>query len=807
MVGFQKRKATILEEEAGKRTCRDVNGRLTYLASGRVGDTAADGLHIEHRRVRVREDSRVRVRENTPRVRVDSRSRVRENTPRVRENTPRVRENTPRVRENTPREREDTRVRVRENTPREREDTRVRVRENTPRVRENITVRVRKHTTRVRSDTRVRIGRRNGIPPAAKERREKIRNTKYQNMLKFVTLLVVATGCCSIRSCEEKLRTAELAEDVAPIVVAAQEDLKEVDDLQKFQEEIQRTDVELACCVCGENSETKLGCFRSPDLSNSFYSPLRDGPEMVVLAHLNTVKEVRGKKEYNARFICGTCTRALKADTIPVASVRNGYGLEARVDCLEELNVLERLMISINVVGVRIHYLGGGEQMSSSGHIVQYENNCLSEVGKLPRAPNQAGLIFVRMRKGRHAGELYAIRPDKIRVALVWLKENNHLYADIDIDEAFLRDLHSNEPNYVNNMLEELSVVVESELDVPEDIRGMGCASGKGEERSDGVPTPSESVVLGSGDPGNAKDSTEKIVMDFLKESFPADEQLNDNVVIPDPKVGKFASNAERDDPYYMAKCYVVLFPRGVAGCRVGDRHMHGFLDKKRFIQHLLRWSDRRCIEDLRFVFHMLNITERRLVNGLVSRMPTNSFAWAGSCPDDGAYAVPTVAEIESMSKTQKNERLDKRGGEILDKLQPFFGGLRGSALYWKDVRQELLCFLRSDGMENPSMFVTLSSGDAHWPELYTLMDPSLTLEQASALPSSERQRLLQKNPDIASKHFKRRFDAFFANILNGQRKPLGEIVEFFYRFEYQKRGMFSESVWFYTLHSLTFIR
>ena len=56
-------------------------------------------------------------------------------------------------------------------------------------------------------------------------------------------------------------------------------------------------------------------------------------------------------------------------------------------------------------------------------------------------------------------------------------------------------------------------------------------------------------------------------------------------------------------------------------------------------------------------------------------------------------------------------------------------------------------------------------------------------------MSARDRQRYLVENPDIASRHFQRRFKSFFEHVLNGDAKPLGEITDYFWRIEFQKRG------------------
>lgn len=119
---------------------------------------------------------------------------------------------------------------------------------------------------------------------------------------------------------------------------------------------------------------------------------------------------------------------------------------------------------------------------------------------------------------------------------------------------------------------------------------------------------------------------------------------------------------------------------------------------------------------------------------------------------------------------------------KILDTLKPYFRSVRGSGLYWANVRDDLMAMLGNRVIPSrwPTFFLTLSAADSIWPDFFVACDPSLTLETARHLNSKTRQQYLNQCPDIAARYFSRRFKAFFEHILCGESKPLGEIEDFF---------------------------
>ena len=61
--------------------------------------------------------------------------------------------------------------------------------------------------------------------------------------------------------------------------------------------------------------------------------------------------------------------------------------------------------------------------------------------------------------------------------------------------------------------------------------------------------------------------------------------------------------------------------------------------------------------------------------------------------------------------------------------------------------------------------------------------------QQAKDLPATQRKRLLCSYPVIVAQHFSHRFNSFMKFILNGDGKPIGEILDYFWRVEFQQKG------------------
>lgn len=68
-------------------------------------------------------------------------------------------------------------------------------------------------------------------------------------------------------------------------------------------------------------------------------------------------------------------------------------------------------------------------------------------------------------------------------------------------------------------------------------------------------------------------------------------------------------------------------------------------------------------------------------------------------------------------------------------------------------------------------------------------MEKNMTDEEVEALPYDERCKLLDLNPVIVAKHFQYRVETFFTEILLSNANPIGKIVYYALRIEFQMRG------------------
>ena len=65
----------------------------------------------------------------------------------------------------------------------------------------------------------------------------------------------------------------------------------------------------------------------------------------------------------------------------------------------------------------------------------------------------------------------------------------------------------------------------------------------------------------------------------------------------------------------------------------------------------------------------------------------------------------------------------------------------------------------------------------------------NLSEEQASELSPSEKRALMTTNPVVTARHFAHRFQCHSREVIKGTGQPIGEVLDFFWRIEFQLRG------------------
>jgi DNA replication protein DnaC len=125
------------------------------------------------------------------------------------------------------------------------------------------------------------------------------------------------------------------------------------------------------------------------------------------------------------------------------------------------------------------------------------------------------------------------------------------------------------------------------------------------------------------------------------------------------------------------------------------------------------------------------------------------------------------------------------------DDAYRFLKNVRGSPAYFQKVMYDVLGMIRQLGL--PTWFLTLSAADMQWPDVIQTIARQygtiLTEEDVKSMSFEDKSKWLRQNPVTAARHFQYRLNTFFQMFLKSNAHPLGELVDYAIRIEFQARG------------------
>lgn len=138
---------------------------------------------------------------------------------------------------------------------------------------------------------------------------------------------------------------------------------------------------------------------------------------------------------YSSLWLCKTCYRKISNGQIPAESAINNLELTDIPDVLENLNTLEKHLVSLHIPFMKVASLPKGGQNAIYGPVVCVPSD-IKAVEKLPRNEEDDLVLKVKLKrkllyKGHY--EYRFVNPSHIQKALDYLKEHNEWYTDATI--------------------------------------------------------------------------------------------------------------------------------------------------------------------------------------------------------------------------------------------------------------------------------------------------------------------------------------------------------------------------------------
>ena len=527
----------------------------------------------------------------------------------------------------------------------------------------------------------------------------------------------------------------QIKESVQKCRQALHEMLKNVDEVVNSFKDSIKDGPEYTCCCCHRLLfQNQVQCCAKEMYDKS-----------IKIAHVanlcidkkyvhNCTSACSKKCPKSSTWICFTCHRKILNGNVPPEAAFNKMCLEDIPPELSNLNTLEKHLVSLHIPFMKVISLPKGGQQNVHGPVVCVPSN-IKKTTSLPLNGDENLLLRVKLkRKLSYKGyyEYQFVNPNHIKMALNYLKENNQWYHGIEINKAW------------ENHFDENTVPTQSEEFNNEEII---------EEQKGAVQEIATDTCLQPVD----------IAQEVLDHYF--DDVYN---IAP----------GEGQNPIRMlqqegneAKTFPHLFPSGKYSWNESRDER---ITLSRYFNNRLMNADNRFAKDTNYIFFCQYLSE---LNQVIEKTQISIRKSVSKLDGGIGVTADMLQSPDVLSKLLKSD-------EAMRFMQP----IRGTPAYWSTAQKDLFAMLRQLGI--PTWFCSFSAAEYRWNEiLSSIMLHMNDNRNPSDLDWSEKSEILRSNPVTVARMFEHRFHVFQKNVIMSPAKPIGNIVDFFVRVEFQQRG------------------
>ncbi|KAL9956638.1 hypothetical protein ACROYT_G038144 [Oculina patagonica] len=485
-------------------------------------------------------------------------------------------------------------------------------------------------------------------------------------------------------------------------------------------------------------------------------------PQNILKISLTGVKSLN-----NIEWICSTCHSNLKEGKLPSCAKANKMTFPDKPKVLN-LTVLEERLVSPRIPFMQIRELPSGGQLSIHGNVVNVPANVNSTVNVLPRPVNESQTIPIKLKRRlryKHHYQFQNIRPSKVLEAAKYLVQTSQLFQNegIQVSDGWLKTLNENneewsefleKPNSkTSNTVEEIY-----DTDKNQDEENTFVNKNDCNDDSDSDDDWSEERERPSG------------VMDTLLQE-PDMNENGDNIMSFAPAEGNrpLGLFIDRDSEF-------LSFPTIYCGKRRADNNDRLVpVHYSTICKWELRSQDRRVAQSVPNIFYKLKKLQVKQIQGSASLS-------LRKCKKKGKKY--TAGDLKSAGSLEKLIHLDE-GFRV-------FRNLRASPPFFERCKRDLFAMIRQLG--KPTWFCSFSAAETRWTHLLKILGRLVdkrdyTDNEIQDMTWQKKSDLIKSDPVTCARNFEHMVQLFLRDIIKSQLKPIGEVVDFFYRVEFQQRG------------------
>ena len=476
-------------------------------------------------------------------------------------------------------------------------------------------------------------------------------------------------------------------------------------------------------------------------------------------------------------WICHTCHSHLRKENMPSQAVANNLNLETIPDVLNDMNALEKQLIALRLPFMKIGVLPQGGQKGIKGPIIMVNADIEKTRSTLPRPLTQESQIVpVKLKrklefKGHVSYEV--IDTVKVENALAYLKESNTLYSDVQVDNKWsdsTDDTHLTE-HLLNVQDEDTENVLEKnepEAQVrvcSEAITSKPCVS-----LDDLIPeNPECDVDLNEHDHMRGVQHDSCLQPPDLRTEALA--QVSDKIYAVAPAEGNPPVSIFQED-MGEAKAFPALFPTGKNTFNEAPAKK---LTHSQYFNSRLLNADTRFANDSQYIFFAQYCVELNQLLSSISFAMRKGHSYKNNGEKITAKMLTDKEEVHKFLKA--------------DDAFAYMNALWGSPEYWTKTLNDLFAMIRQIGI--PTWFCTFSCAElSRWPEVIETIELQHgRVVDFWSLDWPEKCAIIRSNPVTAVRMFHERVSNFMKNVIKSEAYPIGEVIDHFYRVEFQQRG------------------
>ena len=497
---------------------------------------------------------------------------------------------------------------------------------------------------------------------------------------------------------------------------------------------IRDTYVTQACDVC-DQLRKDLSTLSSYENKKGFSSEKMT--QIIDLLYQRKTQHEDIGKFLESMFVCKYCADRLRGNNDVARCAFNKLEVVPTPECIQELNIFEKTLIKYCLTCITVVRLG---QVSNSfrphrelnaalkGRIAYLPLDLTTNASFVPDVLNADSLVLLVGGQPTKSHKVWTSVVDlrKVHKALMWLREHNPLYKEI--------------PAYT---VQEMERIIQNRVSA-------------GNPANDSV---SDNLLLKRLNDAAKSHLYESFSVQPISNDFPADTLIDYQL----DKVNGQSSNIFDAD--LDLKAYPELFPTGENGMKDATRSVK--IGTSDFIKSRLLNRDPKFRLNTDYLFHSFQVQE-------ISNM----------CHSVG-HMLRTITG-NKMTAEQLLSRLKNKDGELHSKMFALMANLRGSREYFSQLGMDVRWMIRHLGP--PTLFITCSASE--WfsePFIEYLRQINSSVPNIGSMTPAE---VCAMDPVNVSIHFNKKWNAIFQHLIRAKEQPIfGEVVDYFWRVEYQCRG------------------